>query len=468
MARLAKLRSQIDTCMQGLKRRRWALVGVMLLLAGIPCGLYCFGDNLTSSAPTPSAQSQAPAEEAVRPVKTVRVRQGTLESSNTYPGSVRASKTAKLAFRVGGPLIEVRVKPGDAVSEGDVLMRIDPRDFDNQVKATKSALEAAQAKLSAMKKGAREEDILAIKANLLAATARRDYARSEYERFETLVKQNAVSRSQFENTKSQLDAAEAQLDALEQELAKADAGARIEEIQATEAQIRGLETQLRVAEDQLEDTTLRAPFDGVITKQPFENFEQVNAGDQVLAMHNISVVELDVNLPMKEVVHRDIERPFLAQVRFRSNGEKAFQAEYYEIDTEADPLTRTYKVTFRMTSPRGLNILPGMTADVTITSCSSPAGDREPLLIPSDVLFGSQDGKQYAWVVGDDSTVQRREVTTGPLTESDCYVVLQGLDEGDEVVASGVAFLHDGMAVRSMEVSPDIGELIVCDIKNDD
>ena len=273
----------------------------------------------------------------VRPVKTMVIGGNSNQTcKTTYPGTLKPSMTAKMAFRVSGPLIEVNIKPGDAVRKGEVLMRIDPRDYENQIAATAAALEAAEAELSAMEIGAREEDIRALEAGLEAAKAQHKYAKQQHERFSKLIKTNVVTEAQFDAVISELDVAASTVRSAEAQLAKAKAGARKEDVLAKKAAIDGLRTQLKIAKDKLEDTYLRAPFDGIITRQRVENFEQVSPQQVVLGMQNISMLEIQVNLPEKEILYRNTNIPFTAGVHFEAVPQRTFQAAYKEINSDAD------------------------------------------------------------------------------------------------------------------------------------
>ena len=392
-------------------------------------------------------QPASPATTRMHRVKVVPVSRETKCLAVTYPGRVKAPQTASLAFRVGGPLIEVCVKPGDAVHKGDVLMRIDPRDYERQVEATQAALEAAEAQLAAMKKGARQEDVRALEASLDAAKAKREYVRKQHERLGRLVDHNAVSKSQFDNVISELDAANASVRAAEQNLLKARAGAREEDIRAQEAAISGLKTQLQVANDKLEDTRLLAPFDGVITRQSAENFENVKSGTEVLAMHNISQLEIEIDLPEKELMFRPFDKPFEVNLRFENAQDQTFHAKFKEVNTEANPATRTYAVTFIMDAPKDVNILPGMTAEVDIRSCDSRAKGKTALFVPAAAVLADKTGKTYVWTVAQkgNDLAERRDVKTGTLTEDGRYEIVSGLQEGEQVVVSGGGFIHSGM-----------------------
>ena len=99
--------------------------GIVLLLAG--CG---------EEVETP--------EPVARPVETIVVS-GVSGAALTFPGTVKASNQVNMSFRIGGPLIELNVEEGDKVTEGQLLARIDPRDFELAVDATRATYESAEA-----------------------------------------------------------------------------------------------------------------------------------------------------------------------------------------------------------------------------------------------------------------------------------------------------------------------------------
>lgn len=123
-------------------------------------------------------QEAAPQKEVIRPVKTLILGSADTHNSRRFPGTVRASDRVDLSFKVDGPLIELPVRQGDEIKKGDLIARIDPRDF--------------QSKLN-------------------SAEARYTEAKSNYERGKTLVKDGFISKIQFDKLKSDFEQAEADL-----------------------------------------------------------------------------------------------------------------------------------------------------------------------------------------------------------------------------------------------------------------
>lgn len=286
---------------------------------------------------------------------------------NIYPGRVIAFKKSILTFRVPGPLIEIAVVPGQAVKKGEKLMQIDPRDYQIQVDLAQSRLDMANANLEAMKKGSRPEDVALLQAKVDEADATRELAEKEYDRCKKLVNDKVVSVSDYDSANRTFILAKLACNSARKELEKGQAGSRVEDIKAAEAEIRGLEASLAAAKNSLDDTTLRAPYDGVITTKLIEENEMVTTTPtyrEVLGIHDISRLKIEVYLPEREMIGGDWKPGRAVKVRFTAKRENLYEASLYEIVTEPSEVGMTYKLNFVLDRPEDLPILPGMISEV--------------------------------------------------------------------------------------------------------
>jgi RND family efflux transporter MFP subunit len=110
-----------------------------------------------------------------RPVKTLVVA-GAGAGERSFPGRVEASSQVDLSFRVGGPLVELSVREGDLVQKGQLIARIDPKDFEIQLNSARAEHERAEADYSRYT-ALYEKDAVS-KAQLDQALAARDVARA--------------------------------------------------------------------------------------------------------------------------------------------------------------------------------------------------------------------------------------------------------------------------------------------------
>jgi multidrug efflux pump subunit AcrA (membrane-fusion protein) len=113
-----------------------------------------------------------------RPVATFLVGQG-LTSRLTFPGTVQAADRAELAFRVSGPLVELPVVEGDLVEQGQLIARIDPRDYQIAVAQAKASFDQAVADAARFKR-LYEREAVAL-AELEVRIALRDVSEAFYE-----------------------------------------------------------------------------------------------------------------------------------------------------------------------------------------------------------------------------------------------------------------------------------------------
>jgi len=329
----------------------------------------------------------------VRPVRIMTIGDESAGRSLSYSGQVQAGETAELGFEVAGRIVEFPVIEGQQVSKGDMLARLDPADF-------QTSLDQAQAKFR--------------------------QAQTTYERFKEIVEQGAVSRQDLDLRKRNYEVAQADL-------------AR--------------------AQKALDDTRLVAPFSGIIGRTLTDNFVNVQAKEPVLVLQDMSMLEVVITVPEQDWSRADPnlskeERTALIRpvVTLSTFPDRMFPAEITEVATVADPVTRTFEVIAAMENPPDTTILPGMTANVTISIAEggTSAGEDTAVAIPASAVVGDEQGIPTVWKIDPGSmTVSRTVVQLGDLTGANVRV-LSGLQEGDRIATSGVHNLREGMQVSEL------------------
>ena len=424
-------------------RSAWLAAAVAVVASVLGAAALCF-------LPGTVAEGPASAETAPRLVKVVRVSAMEAERTRSFPGAAKEVKQVQLAFRVGGPLRDFPVALGQQVREGDLIARIDPRDFELQVERLRAGLAEADAQLTAMLRGARAEDVAALQAKLNAVRARRHEAAIHEARMRNLFEQNSVSQAEYDNAQTMLEVAEAELAAHEQELEKALRGARSEEIAAMEAKLAGLKAQLRAAENSLADSELRAPFHGYVAWRHAESFETVAAGQPVVTLLDCSMIEVTVGAPEEMVIRRD--RFLRFECEFEAYPGRRFPAELKELGQTVHPGSRSYPLTVRMTPPEDVVVQPGMAA--TVHAAIAAAEEPVPTVLPAAALISKGEGESSVWVYEpSEGIVRRRGVVLGPV-RGDGLEIREGLAPGEWVVAAGAAFLHEGQRVKTDHREP--------------
>lgn len=210
--------------------------------------------------------------------------------------------------------------------------------------------------------------------------------------------------------------------------------------------------QLEDAENALKDTTLTAPFDGVISKRFVENYQKVQAKEPIVNLQDITRIEILVNVPELLMAPIRSEKDKRIYAVFESIPDKEYDLAIKEFSTQADPATQTYQVVLVMDQPKEANILPGMTAMVTARLTGEPDADTGAIVIPAIAVMDAAGNEPFVWVLDKEkSTVHRVKVTVGSLEGSNNIFIKDGLKGGESLVVAGITQLEEGMKVRPWE-----------------
>jgi RND family efflux transporter MFP subunit len=344
---------------------------------------------IAAAASLSACGSQAPAEEPLRPVRTVEVRYDGAPDANRYFGSVHARHEVEQAFRVGGKVLERRLDVGQTVREGDVLAVLDDADYRLAEQAAREQLEAAR--------------------------ARARQAESDSKRLQALKLDGSVSESEEEHAESELLTARA----------------------AAEAETRRFE----LARNQVNYTVLRASIGGVVTSMQLEVGQVVAAGQPVVAVANESQPEIVVDVPEAHLAAFKSSRYFAS---LATAPDDRFEVELRELAAQAATQTRTYRARLKPATPRALPL--GATA--ALLTQRAVAG-KSMAAIPASALTQNR-GKPALWAVQRNGaeaigTVKLIPVTVHEYGNDEIFV--SGPPAGALVVTAGVQKMAPGLRV---------------------
>jgi membrane fusion protein, multidrug efflux system len=150
--------------------------------------------------------------------------------------------------------------------------------------------------LQALRAGARPEERLRLEAQRRAADAKLVNARTEFERSTQLLRNRVISRLEFDRAETAYQVAQQEYKAALQTFEQGTI-AREEDILAKEAEISGLEGQVVEANLQLEDSTLRAPYEGVVGQRFVEQGQNIRAAQPVVVFQDVDEIDIAVDVP---------------------------------------------------------------------------------------------------------------------------------------------------------------------------
>ena len=210
--------------------------------------------------------------------------------------------------------------------------------------------------------------------------------------------------------------------------------------------------QLEDARNALKDTSLLAPFSGVVAKRFVENYQKVQAKEPIVSLQDITRIEILIDVPelqMAALRNREKSNIFAS---FESIPDKKFPLTVKEYSTQADPATQTYQIVLIMDQPDEATILPGMTATVTGEMKSDLDETSQTILIPAIAVLDAAGNQPFVWVLDrEQSVVHKRPVTIGQLEGSANIFITDGLNNGETIIIAGITQLEEGMKVRPWE-----------------
>ena len=415
------------------RNKNWLLLTSTLVVLSLTVGC--------SPKPTPSA-------EVVRPVRTQVVTAGGAPQVRSFPGRVDSRRRAELAFPVSGVLASIPVKEGQSVAKDEVIAQLRTDEFQARLTTLLGQLDQARAALRSQQGGERPEEQLRRESSLRAAEARLANARAEAERSAQLVRNGVISRSESDLVQTAYRVAAEEQRAARQLFEMATVG-RDEDIEARKAEVRSLEGRVNEAKIQLDDCTLRAPYNGVIAQRLVEERQNVRAMQPVVRFQDADELEIAVDVP-ETVMVADIRRADVLSMTAEVGGAPGIQfpVRLQEISQEADPATQTFRVRVAMQAPADIQILPGMTATVTVDYRRAAILD-DRVRVPVSAILTEPGGGQTVWIIGSDDIVRRQVVKVGGAMGGDLEIV-DGLEPGDRIAIAGVTQLREGMKVRDL------------------
>lgn len=201
-------------------------------------------------------------------------------------GNVEVTE-ANVGFKVPGRIIELLADEGKVVKKGEPLARIDSAEMSAYAAQTKAVLDEASERLKEVKSGLRPQEVERARANVDLADADLSKAKKDFERAEILYRNGAISAAQYDSAKSGYDARRALQKSSTETLSLAKEGARREDIKAAGYRVAQARAAVAIAEERLKDTTIYAPFSGVILRKNVETGETVSPGIAVFTIGDI-------------------------------------------------------------------------------------------------------------------------------------------------------------------------------------
>jgi RND family efflux transporter MFP subunit len=272
------------------RRRPWYMTLLRLLLslalvAAIIAGALSFRRYLVATQPV---APRAPAAERARPVAVATVAPGTIEPVLTLYGQIVAGRSVDLRVLVAGEVVSVAAElvEGGRVAKDAALVAVEPFEYEGALVRARTELAEAEARI--VETRAR---IVAERDARKRALEQEQIAEREVERLSTLQDRGATSSAALDQSKSRMAAAMAAVEARENQVRVLEA-----QLAREEATLDRLRWNVRKAERDIRNTTLRAPFEGIVSNVAAEAGRLLNVSDRIATLVDLDRFEVRFSL----------------------------------------------------------------------------------------------------------------------------------------------------------------------------
>jgi RND family efflux transporter MFP subunit len=396
-ADLSTLKIDRDGNKPSSKKRTYLIIMIMIVLIG---GYFFFSDSSVK-------------------VKTLIVTSSSLSGQDailTGQGYVVAQVKAAISSKATGRLEALYVIEGDKVKSGDIIGKIESNDV--------------QAFLSQQ-----QAQVDVINASLINAQAEYDEANTAFVRQQSLLSGGAGTQADFDMAQGRLKRAQAQ-------------------IRSAQAQLKAQESAIKAARVQVENTVIRAPFDGTVLTKNANVGEVITAlgaaagaRGAVVTLADMSSLEVEADVSESSLSKISQNQP--VEISVSAIVDKRYPGFVSKIIPTADRGKGTVKVKIRFNEIDD-KVLPEMAAKVNFlrNDAGNTVKETPKILIPKSAVI-NVNGKMLVFIVGPGSKAQEQIIQTGK-TFGDYYEVIAGLAPGATLITSGMEELSTGTSI-SME-----------------
>jgi RND family efflux transporter MFP subunit len=405
------------------------------------------------------------------PVNTVAVTKTEVQRRTQQPATVHAFYRAEIRAKASGFVKTFKADIGDYVEKGAELATIDVPELikQRQIMDKRILQWEAEERRSQAGLNLANAHVLSSKARLsetrsqmASAEASLAASQAEFGRTQDLVQRGSLQNRMLDEVRMKRDSEMARKAAMAFSIQSAEAEVAVAEarVESARADFDAAEAQTEITRSQLEEldvliayATMKAPFAGIVTARNVEPGDLVRQSSEVGSGRPLFVLSqvdnVRVRIPVPESDAPWVRPGDEVRLTFPS-----FASEVPIVGTvtrrsgSLDPSTRTMMVEVELENSDG-KLLPGMFGQASISLSAKTAAN----MLPSQAIRFDSEGKGYVYVVDDDETILRTDVTTG-IDDGNSIEVLSGVQPGQRVVGSNRKRFVDGQKVAVLEAGP--------------
>ncbi len=385
-----------------------------------------------------------PSPPAVVSVQTTKVKRQTISDVITLGGTLYPLRQADISPKISAPVLRFYVDRGEQVHRGQLLAVLENKDLAAAATAAEGSYDQAQANYTTVEATTLPEQIQTAELNVRNAETSLKAQQKLYDSNLWLYQQHALARKMLDQAEVALTTAKSQYLTAKKHLENLQSTGKSEQLNAAKGQLESARGNHLAATAQLNYSKLRSPIDGVVADRSVYPGGIATAGTPLITVMDVSevVVRLHVPQPQAALLHRG------GTATLHVPGLKSgIPAKITVISPALDPNSTTVQIWVAAANPNH-DLQPGTSVEVSMVAKVVP----NALVAPASSILTASNGTTSVMVVKSDSRVYRQNVTTGIESNGNMQIV-SGLEDGEEIVATGAYGLPDKTKVKPESAS---------------
>ena len=386
-----------------------------------------------------SCSKDSSEKEPAVPVQVLTVEKRTMQRAVTAEGVLFPLQQAAITPKISAPVKAFYIKRGSKVRKGQLLAVLENGDLAAAAQENKGSYDQAQAAYETTTVSDLPQEVQKAQLDAQAAKQLFEAQQKIYNSRQDLFQQGAMPRKELDqagvdltNARNQYELAQKHLDALmavgKQQALKSAAG----QLESAKGKYLGAAAQLSYSE-------IRSPIDGVIADRPLYPGEMAAAGTPLLTVMDISQVIARAHIPQPQAALLKVGDKASITI---PGEDSPVEARISVVSPALDPNSTTVEIWVQANNSDH-RLKPGTSVQVSMLAQTVP----DALVIPATALLTAADGGTSVMQVSADDHAHQKSVSVG-IRQGDAVQIIQGLQAGDRIVASGAYGLPDNSKIK--------------------
>jgi HlyD family secretion protein len=378
-------------------------------------------------------------------VQVVPVRKATIEQTVTSEAILFPLAQSAIVPKISAPVKAFYVNRGSKVHAGQLLAKLESRDLAAAAQDNQGAYDQAQAAYAIATASTLPEEIQKAQGDTQAAKQTLEAEQKLYDSRQDLYKQGALPRKDLDQAGVALTQARNQYELAQRHLDALMAVSKEQEVKSAKGQLQSAKGKYLGAEAQLSYSEVRSPISGVVTDRPLYPGEMAAAGTALLTVMDTSSVVARAHLPQEQAALVKLGDKATITV---PGEEDPIEGKVTVVSPALDANSTTVEVWVQAKNPKG-RLRPGTSVQISMLARAVP----NSVVIPAAAVLKAPDGSSFVMVAGSDNKAHQKTVKPG-IRQGDQVQILDGVAEGERVIASGAYGLPDNTKIR-VESAPE-------------